>query len=201
MTDAAIEALYPELTPFAVHWANSSSAWLMVKHERRIERDRTGVLGLDAVKCFLTGGEREQEGKALGITSEAAQMELFSYEQWRTASQFQPSNSSAHLKPSVANEPVDTESQNAQSDTITTTTTSGGYSDIEYQRTSSITSTTDGAQVKLQPKGTESASVTAQLHQEGPDIPTGGSAYDGKYRLIVGCANGVYNAKSRITRI
>ncbi|KAI9260569.1 CAF1 family ribonuclease-domain-containing protein [Phascolomyces articulosus] len=89
VTASGIEALYPELRPMSIHWINSSTAWLIVKHDNKIELAKEGVLGEERVKPFLRGSTRQNEGESLSITASAAKIELFGYQQWRTRSEFQ----------------------------------------------------------------------------------------------------------------
>ncbi|KAI8997873.1 ribonuclease H-like domain-containing protein [Pilobolus umbonatus] len=83
MTNAAIEKLYEPITPFAISWINDNNAWLILRDEAKIPMVKLGVLGLSSVHTFLSGCSRQIEGEAYGITKEASQMELVSYEQWR----------------------------------------------------------------------------------------------------------------------
>ncbi|KAI8146903.1 ribonuclease H-like domain-containing protein [Fennellomyces sp. T-0311] len=98
ITTTAIQALYPELQPMSVHWIDTSSAWVIVRHDNKVDLAQEGTLGEAKVKPFLQGGIHEREGETLNITPAAAQIELYGFQQWRTRPEFQPGNTKLEQK-------------------------------------------------------------------------------------------------------
>ncbi|KAG1053322.1 hypothetical protein G6F43_004593 [Rhizopus delemar] len=82
MTHTGIEKLYPTIQPAAVSWVNQNNAWLILKDESKIPLAKLGLLGITTIQSFLPGASREVEGRAYGITKEASNMELITYEKW-----------------------------------------------------------------------------------------------------------------------
>ncbi|KAI8097110.1 CAF1 family ribonuclease-domain-containing protein [Halteromyces radiatus] len=87
LTNAGIERLYPEIQPIYVSWINDNTAWITVKHPNKIELVKLGMLGMDRVRDFTRSGTRYVEGEAFRITSQAAEMELLTGDQWEALQQ------------------------------------------------------------------------------------------------------------------
>ncbi|KAI9311552.1 ribonuclease H-like domain-containing protein [Dichotomocladium elegans] len=103
LSNMAICALYPELVPLGIHWVNPNTAWLIVRHENKIELAKEGQLGAAAIAPFLPDGQHAEAGSLLNITPEAANMELFSYNSWRADARFNPNPGTTSTKENAVN--------------------------------------------------------------------------------------------------
>ncbi|KAI9490361.1 ribonuclease H-like domain-containing protein [Zychaea mexicana] len=172
MTAYGIEVLYPELRPMTIHWINSSSAWLIIKHDNKIELAKEGVLGEERVKPFLRGASRFAEGVSLNITAPAAKIELYGYEQWRTRPEFQADASSSANGPAPAPAPASTTktSEEEEEESSSVDTASGSDEDEEEEEKEEKSGKS--------PKDTSNTLERKQAATTEPYVPVGGNAFD-----------------------
>ena len=184
ITASGIEALYPELRPMTVHWINSSTAWLIVKHDNRIELAKEGILGEERVKPFLRGQTRQYEGEALHITPDAAKIELFGFERWRTKPEFQSDGrQNGDIKEVQDNKSKDENNDNNGTIALDEDSSDTENDDSDDDSDEHPEKLNDNNVAPLSPRRVVQESITAAIGESY--VPVGGNSYDGKLTFFL----------------
>lgn len=162
----AIAELFPELKPMTVRWVNSTAAWVESLQPQEVHT-QTGIVGRERVAEFLPGGRREGEGNRLDITAEYATMRIFSYEEWRTHSEFHAKGAKAttgQTSPKLHGNGTKPTEQTSPEPCENTTTPTEQTSREPYENSARITHTE--AEQSEASEGTRTASPTTTTEKD-----------------------------------